>query len=158
MYLIQFQNDKAYVGVTSRLDKRLKEHSKADFAVGAAMRAHEWTVKVLFEGSRSECFEAEVRFIRELGTLAPGGYNLTTGGEGGFEMPPEIVQKRGDRIRAAFTPEKRSRHSELLRAINLDPARRAAASARAKAQWKDPDYRRRVTEKARENAIRQHSK
>ena len=102
VYLISFSNGKSYVGVSSRLKLRLKEHETADSAVGRAMRVHDWTAEVLFSGSRDGCFREEVRLIAELGTLAPGGYNLTTGGEGGFDMPPELVARRGAAISEAL--------------------------------------------------------
>ncbi len=43
--------------------------------------------------SKEDLDALEIRLIIEHGTLAPNGYNLTTGGEGGWEHPPELKEK-----------------------------------------------------------------
>ena len=152
VYLITFSNGKSYVGVTSDLRRRLREHRTGNFAVGAAMRKHSWTAQELFCGTAEQCFAKEVQFIADLKTLSPGGYNLTTGGEGGFDMPLEAVQRRGASISKAFTLEKRLEHSRKLSASHRAPGMQEAQSERARRSWADPKFRDAVSSSAREQS------
>lgn len=116
------------------------------------MRVHGWSVREVFGGDAAECFAEEVRLIAVLGTLAPGGYNLTTGGEGGFDMPPELVAQRGRNISKAFTPQKRAEHSEKLKAAHRAPGMQEAQSKRARDSWSRAEFRAAVSEAARHQA------
>ena len=152
VYVITFDNGKSYVGVTSDLKRRIREHRSNTSAVGSAMRVHGRSVRGVFGGGPAECFAEERRLIAALGTLAPGGYNLTTGGEGGFDMPPELVAQRGHNISKAFTPQKRAEHSEKLKVAHRAPGMQEAQSKRALGSWARPEFRAAVSEAARKQA------
>lgn len=124
VYLIT-AGSKSYVGVTHNLKKRCREHLKCDTLVGRAMRKHPWTVKVLSSGTRQECLRDEMRLIEELGTLNPGGYNLTVGGDG--------VVGEAQAVRAS--------RSRAMKVVMSRPDRKAAASATATQLWADPQSR-----------------
>lgn len=79
--------DKEYVGQTTRtVEERFKEHTKADYYLGKAIRAHGedlFTWAILKEcDSKEELDYWERHMIKSRDTLAPNGYNLTEGGEG----------------------------------------------------------------------------
>ena len=96
------ETGKAYVGVTrKRPEERWREHADAA-SRGATTLLHRAIRKYGFdsfdrevlrteEGSSEAMFAAEVGCIAQYGTLVPGGYNLTRGGEGtpGHKMSPE---------------------------------------------------------------------
>jgi len=90
VYLVTFPNRKQYVGITSAtLELRKTEHfSKSrkgsNFAIHNALRKYDnstWEILNLCS-SFEEAKELEKRYIKELNTLAPNGYNLTIGGDG----------------------------------------------------------------------------
>lgn len=55
---------------------------------------HNFTINMIGSAlSKEELSQLETQMIAEHGTLAPNGYNLTTGGEGGWEHPPELKEK-----------------------------------------------------------------
>ena len=86
--LIDGTNDKEYVGQTTRSVKaRFKRHTKDDTFVGRVIRAHgaeNFVIDILKEcASKEELDHWEKHFIKSRNTMAPNGYNLTEGGEGG---------------------------------------------------------------------------
>jgi len=78
-----------YVGVTSNLKKRLIGHLKyatsGSQLISAAVKKYGLPeVKILYVVKTfEEAYGLEIVEIARLGTLAPNGYNLTKGGEGG---------------------------------------------------------------------------
>lgn len=88
-YCLTFANGKKYVGITTqRLPERMQKHahnarnSKRAYPLYAAWRKHgEPTVSILGKFPIDELGNAEIRFIQEIGTLAPQGYNVLHGGE-----------------------------------------------------------------------------
>ena len=72
----------------------------------------------------SEAFDAEKRYILTEGTLSPGGYNMTFGGEGRFgPLSPEAL---ANLRRVVNTPEYRKRNSEAQKKFwEMNPERRA---------------------------------
>ena len=86
--LINCTNDKEYVGQTIRsLEVRFKQHAKADTHIGRAIRAHGadmfiiTTLKICYDKEELDAWEKH--FIKYRDTMAPNGYNLTEGGDGG---------------------------------------------------------------------------
>lgn len=87
IYVLQSPDGKMYVGQTRReLHVRLREHwDRPHTAIGAAVRKHgRWDPKTkTIQGFRVLAFpcrndrlnERETRFIAQLKTLAPRGYN-----------------------------------------------------------------------------------
>lgn len=72
-----------YIGVTKRPQKRWEEHSSSDSMIGRTIRLCSWNFtdnfKVIFEGSREECFAYE----RRLRPIPYVGLNEAAGGNGG---------------------------------------------------------------------------
>lgn len=184
VYIINFENGKKYVGVSSNVFRRMVEHKKLNSAVGCAMRLHDWSFQIVFEGSREDCFQEEIRLIADLNTIAPMGYNLTSGGEGCVDLSSEAREKRSRNIKLAHgRPESRARfsekasemwkdqefreqivsgnlktwsdkslrekHSRIMREVQSRSEVKQAASLRAKKQWEDPEFRKRVSDLAK---------
>jgi group I intron endonuclease len=99
-------NGKCYVGQTRRsMEQRLYSHKKvvgkanACKALSDAMLKHgvdNFEIRLLHEcGCQAEMDSLEIKAIAELGTFAPGGYNLTIGGGGksGYKHSAESIEK-----------------------------------------------------------------
>lgn len=82
--------------------------------------------------TREQLSQKEKFWIGELGTLAPNGYNLTTGGDATFEVSEEAREKL--RYAAANrSAEWSARQSEAKKAwFAADPERRKTAADRAR--------------------------
>ena len=94
-------NGKIYIGQTIRaIDVRFKEHqleSSTCVAIRNAIQYHGWEN---FEKDYYECPDEDLNFdeellVREMGTLAPNGYNLQDGG-GNCQPSEESKQKNRD--------------------------------------------------------------
>jgi predicted GIY-YIG superfamily endonuclease len=153
VYVITGQCGGRYVGVTGNLLKRIREHLKADSRVGRAMRKRGWRPRVVFHGSREDCLRREIELISELGTISPGGFNLTSGGDGVVGEVPEVTEARSismkvvmkDPERLALAREcgvklwftKRKKIEEGMALASKIMSEKAAAS------WRDPEVRER---------------
>lgn len=84
-------NDKVYIGQTKRsIEKRFQEHTtlteaKRSLVLARAIQkygADKFHVELLQDGLTStEALDAaEIRYIKEFGSVAPSGYNVTGGG------------------------------------------------------------------------------
>lgn len=86
VYLIECRaSGKSYVGqTTQRLSKRIAQHRVSQFPLGHAMRKYgndSFLVTVLDRcSSRAGLDAAERAWIADVGTVAPGGYNIKGGG------------------------------------------------------------------------------
>lgn len=86
IYRIYFpESDKCYIGQSKNVELRMFQHLEADSLVGRALRKYdEWKIGLLHTcKSRDEANRVEIEEIRNFGSRAPNGYNLTSGGEGG---------------------------------------------------------------------------
>ena len=84
-------NGKMYIGVSNNTDNRFKVHCKSGLPIGSAIRKY-GVENFEFEpmavcGDHSTAYDLEVRFIKNLATIAPNGYNITGGGLGGLCRP-----------------------------------------------------------------------
>ena len=146
IYLItDTTNGKLYVGQTIHTaEKRFKEHFYEDTYIGNAMRAHgieNFTVEVIAVcESREELDACEIAKIAEYDCMAPNGYNLTEGGEGGSHCEETV-----ERIRAAINayyeehPEARDRISAEQKARFSDPEEIAKAAERTRKSFENPE-------------------
>ena len=90
-------NGKPYVGQTrKKLSRRISQHKsrskKAKSGVDAAIKKYGWenfTVEVIEVCPVKQLNEREKFWIKELGTRAPHGYNLTDGGDTNIIMSQE---------------------------------------------------------------------
>ncbi|AGE49907.1 GIY-YIG catalytic domain-containing endonuclease [Paramecium bursaria Chlorella virus Can18-4] len=99
IYKLTFPSDKSYIGQTIRpIEERLKEHQYASsncVAVSRAIQKYGWeNVKIDWY----ECPDEDLNFdeellVEEMGTLAPGGYNLREGGGATGKPSEESKQK-----------------------------------------------------------------
>lgn len=126
MYIYKIINNKTnkiYVGQTKHpIEKRWKEHIHAykygvkykkhikNSAIYSAMRKYELTSFQIIEIEKcnniDELNQREIYWIKELNTLSPNGYNLTTGGERP-SYSPEVIEKLriAGKRNAKTTPE-----------------------------------------------------
>jgi group I intron endonuclease len=138
-------NGKRYIGMTmSKLGRRWTEHKNAaksgvKTALYEAIRkygADSFTIEALVtvsEGGRAVLAGLERRLIAEHGTLAPGGYNMTLGGDGlpAGEGNPNLGRKataeHKAKVAATWTPEKRAKYAAMTKersaAMNAIPGR-----------------------------------
>lgn len=87
-------NSKKYVGQTGNgLLSRLSQHNRAKTYIGSAMKKYgkeNFKIQLLsIAENKEEADELERHYIMEYDTLHPHGYNLTTGGQGGFNHTRE---------------------------------------------------------------------
>ena len=136
LYKLSFPNGKVYIGIAVNGAKgRFLSHRRnalnADQFLYRAWRKHgEPMLKVLAIVEDDLLHETEVRAIASYGTMAPGGYNMTLGGEGvsGYVPSPEHRAKlsAANRLRVCL-PETRAKLSAA--ASNASPEKRAKISA-----------------------------
>jgi group I intron endonuclease len=125
-------NGKIYIGQTTRsIKKRFKEHKDKKsgcVAIYNAIQYHGWDN---FEKDWYECPDDDLNFdeellVREMGTLAPEGYNLREGGGATGKLSEETKQKiseaqlgdKGHMYGKTHTKEARQKMSESSRGDN----------------------------------------
>ncbi len=79
-------NNKKYIGITTRsLQKRFKEHCKAESVIGKAIRKYKKENFIYYEleraSTRQDLFKLEKYYIAKYKTFK-NGYNSTIGGDG----------------------------------------------------------------------------
>lgn len=124
MYCATLPNHKKYVGITSDINHRFRNHKISDSVFGRALRKYKtWNVKIIgyFE-TYEEAFEAEKIAINKYGSsIKEFGYNVSEGGRGptkcsawnlGINWPEETK----DKISKAFgrKPVKVFKNGELV--------------------------------------------
>lgn len=150
VYLIT-SNGREYVGVTVNLNRRLKDHMKADSHVGRSTRAHGFNIEILsHHGSHEAAFEEERFQITKRGSKYPGGLNHTAGGDGVVKPTVEVREKLSMAMKRRHAvgdnslyklsgygaldveASKRQRlvSSERMTRLNADPAFREASRQR----------------------------
>lgn len=127
-------NGKVYIGQTTKpLAVRWASHvsarrSKCRLVAHAILKYGPGTFKVEALGycpDRETLDEAERLFIEVHGSLSPGGYNLSSGGESAFTHSPETCQRK----------------SEAHRRRYQDQAQRERQSRNAKIHWARPEVK-----------------
>lgn len=138
-------NGKLYVGQTIHTaERRFKEHFYEPTYIGNAMRTHgieNFTIEVIAVcESREELDACEITKIAEYDCMAPNGYNLTEGGEGGSPCEETV-----ERIRASINayyeehPEARDRISAEQKARFSDPEEVAKQAERVRKAFENPE-------------------
>ena len=95
IYKIYFPTSgKCYIGQTANLQRRMKEHLESGSLVCRALKKYdEWIPSILHTcQSRDVANTLEIEEIRNFNSIAPNGYNLTHGGEGG--TPNDEVKEK----------------------------------------------------------------
>ena len=142
------QNGKVYIGYTSKnIDERFKMHCenarwKRNYALADAIRVYgvpAFTVELLFKcESHKEACEHEIRFIKELNSILPNGYNMTHGGDG-VPMTAEVIAKMAASKRGKITP-KMLAHLQKMKGRKLSLETRAKLSAARKGRKKSEEW------------------
>jgi group I intron endonuclease len=144
-------NGKMYVGQTTRtISARWNQHKnklrKSCTALSNAIAlygANSFEIKEVCKASNKDELDfLEAKFIADLGTLSPNGYNLRLGGSTYGKFSEEAKA----RLKAARNTETaRRRASAISRANWKNPEYRQEMSTMAKAMWKDPQKRQALT-------------
>jgi group I intron endonuclease len=128
-----------YVGQSVDCFERFKQHStpKKNSAgiKGAIMKygVDAFSFVILEECSKEKLNEREVWWIAELGTLSPGGYNLTSGGGQGTVVSEETRAKASASLKGkTLSPETRAKISAAQKGKTLSPEHCEKISAAAK--------------------------
>lgn len=164
VYMHTSPSGKSYVGWTSRGWRvRWADHvnsaSRLDTAMARAIRkygAEAFEHRVLETcPTRADAAAAEQRWIAELGTQVPAGYNSTAGGDGALDLTPEAREKRvaawtSDRRAAAASragddPERLVRARRALASKPVSAETRAKRSAALKGRPKTREWRAKVS-------------
>ena len=117
IYLFTFPNGKQYVGQTYQLkcSIRWNQHRKTsknpndkgyDALLYRAIRRHGWeniTKEVICECFLVDLNDLETKYIKEYDTLAPNGYNCTTGGSQNMVMSEDSKSKMKSSAIKRFT-------------------------------------------------------
>lgn len=131
IYQLEFPSGKSYVGQTTHWLRRMRGHKSAkardDGKIAKRAKNKYGPANVLVKaiervtGGKDALNAAEVSWIARLGTLKPGGYNTTPGGDAQPMDDPEVAAWQKQRIGEAMRlPEVR---------------------AKKRALWKDPEHR-----------------
>lgn len=115
IYCLDFPNGKSYVGKTSNLGNRIRLYLRNIESDGKSNKVVEAikefgvddiSIRILasvniFDKTDLElCLSImEIRYIRDLDTLYPNGYNVSLGGEA-LRIPPEHITTNSDAIKA----------------------------------------------------------
>ncbi len=87
VYRLSFPNGKKYIGVTTDLTRRLKQHKYADTLVGRAIRKYGAPeLQILAVCFEDYAYDLERKIVKRFDTMVPAGYNLVSGGLGGRKM------------------------------------------------------------------------
>jgi group I intron endonuclease len=147
VYTLTSPSGKQYVGITTKrlFKRRMRAHRKPSSQcryLKNSIQKYGWdNFKVETREVPVETLnEEEQKQIKRLDTMAPNGYNLTSGGE--RYTASEETKKR---ISAAAKkkwedPEYSAKHSAAIKKACADPAVKKRMSAAAKKKWEDPEF------------------
>ena len=98
IYLItNLLNGKKYVGQTTNLKRRIRQHKRGDLCIDKAIQKYGWenfTLEVLEEcESPEQLHEREIFWIAHFNCMSPNGYNLTEGGSSTWICSSETHDK-----------------------------------------------------------------
>jgi group I intron endonuclease len=146
IYQFTFPSGKQYIGKTTKADVRKRWHlhrvrQNNCWAVANAIRKYGWHnvhKEVLLEVSDDLLDEYEVKFIDTLGTLRPGGYNLTPGGD---YNPMDSEEVRAKLLKSLQSDDHRKAQGDHSRAWHKDKAKHAAWLAKNTEAQRKPERR-----------------
>lgn len=138
---------KAYIGLTSgSVRQRFSQHrapcnTRGRRPLARAMRKHglaAFVVETLYEAvDAAEAARVERAMIAQYGTMVPGGYNLTVGGEpgAGSKRSAEARANMSANGKGKHTPEGLARLSQLRRGSKMPPGFGDKVRARNAKGW-----------------------
>jgi group I intron endonuclease len=167
IYILTSPSGKSYVGQTRKeLSKRLRQHCKSNSRCSALVNAIKKYGGVyrdgeienfdldFFEVPDDELDRYEVLCIECLETLAPGGYNLTTGGEGGSPSDETRAKISKAHVGRQFSDETRAKMSEAQAGKKLSEEHRAKISKAGTGKKHSPETLEKIS---KASAGRKHS-
>jgi len=141
LYSLTFSNGKLYIGVSTRsADARFAEHRRCSATSTRGLVYRAWRrygepkLTVLAILDNGDLCRAEIEAIRTFGTLSPGGYNLSYGGEISPTLNPVVAAK----VALAMTgkspsPATRQKLSDAKYRLTTDTRAKMSASQKARA-------------------------
>lgn len=132
LYVLEFLNGKAYVGITTRGSKRFRDHlssarNGSTSLVHRAIRKHGEPKRIaVLVGDERLIRQLEIELIQEFRTQAPNGYNLDPGGA--------AISNAG----RVFTDEHRMKISQCRSGRPLSGAHKDAISSALRGQKRGP--------------------
>lgn len=168
VYLLTFPNGKSYVGITSDLKRRIRDHRKAaeagkPYALSNAWRKHGEPSVSLISGAKDyeTAYWLEQLFIVVHNTKAPNGYNMTDGGDGIVGLTPEKYAEMGRSLSLRYWEDQ-----EYRAKMQAAQKRGAAKGAITRKAWyqtdegrasiarrtANPEWRKAMVEKAKRQA------
>jgi len=135
---------KVYIGQSIRDTPvfRIRCHMLSKYYFGAALRKYgldAFEISVIDRAETREQLNAKERFwIKTYNSLAPNGYNLTTGGEGGFKRCQSTILKMLASRRRYFENNPEARE-QMLRRL-----------AQSRARSKSPEVKEKIAQSLRE--------
>lgn len=146
-----------YIGKTKNIQARLNAHISKAKAHHVDHHCARWIRGLLAEGvtphmsvlqelpSGADWQRAEADAITRHRAMGHELTNLTGGGDGFHDCPPEVLKRRGEsRRRTLSDPEKRAEFVDRLAEARATPEVRAKKSASVKAAWGDPVKQRNI--------------
>ncbi len=121
-------NGMAYVGQTWNFERRKEEHLYVgpglfvDRAIRKRPERFVWSILCVGLTSQQEMDDAETAFIRELGTLHPGGYNLREGGSTGRASELSKQRMSEAQVKANARPEVMERKKRAWKKTRSAPS------------------------------------
>ena len=100
-----------YVGVSQNPIHRFKQHKKKNNNIP---KDRALTLEILFTGSREDCFLEELKY-RPTKSI---GWNRAVGGSQGFKQGFSFTEESKQKLKNAWTPERRLAASILKTAMN----------------------------------------
>ena len=117
IYVIYFPtSNKYYIGQTYSLEQRMYEHLRSGSVICKALyKYNDWKISILHTcKTRDEANRIEIEEIRNFNSVAPNGYNLTRGGEGGKPSEETKEKNRQAHLGTHHTKEAKNKVSKSL--------------------------------------------
>jgi len=118
IYAIWFPTSKKYyIGQTQNLKSRMFTHLENKSLVGNALRKYnDWQISIFHaRKTRDEINLLEIECIRNFNSVAPNGYNLTRGGEGGdYWKGKKLSEEHKKRISVSGMGNQNARGSKSI--------------------------------------------
>lgn len=165
MYIYKIENtinNKVYIGQTiNKPDYRWREHQRIskntdnpDFSyIHSAIRkygANNFTFEVIDKANTKEELDVkEKQYISSLNTLAPNGYNISSGGQFSKIIPESSRKKISESKKGpknpnygkVLTQEEREFHRQVMLKKYSDPEERLKNGQRMKEVWARPGFK-----------------
>ena len=147
-------NGKKYIGITKRNPQKRwgrdgNRYSRQAF--GKAIEKYGWdnfTHEILADGlTEAQAKEEEKRFVYDLGTMAPNGYNLTSGGEMGKEVSANTREKlRASHIGKPMSESAKEKMSAIHKGKTVSEETRKKISKARKGITESSEWRQHISD------------